>query len=130
MNVLSVRDARRFVAEGVCGVDDADLRDIVVLLASELVTNAVVHGGPHEPGATVGVAVQVLRHQVRVEVADAGAGRPTLGNPGTDEPAGRGLVLVEALASRWGCDCAAVGKCVWFEVDAPSASSNTGGDNE
>ena len=128
-NPLSVRDARQFVAEGVFGVG-AELRDIVVLLTSELVTNAIIHGGPHEPEATVGVAVEVSRHRVRVEVADAGAGRPRLGDSSPDEPGGRGLVLVEALASRWGCDCAAVGKCVWFEVDTPLASSNTGGDDE
>jgi serine/threonine-protein kinase RsbW len=112
-----VRAARCFVADCTTAAD-VEERDTAVLLVSELVTNAVLHGGPHAPTATIGLAVDVLRDRIRVEVDDAGSNRPVLGDGRPDRPGGRGLMLVQAMASRWGCDPAGVGKTVWFEVDA------------
>ncbi len=115
----SVRTARAFAAE--C-LDDRDVgvRETVVLLVSELVSNAVEHGGPHGPTASVGLEVEARPDLVRVAVADAGAGDPLLGDGAVDRPSGRGLVLVDAMASRWGCDRLPVGKSVWFELLTPS----------
>jgi hypothetical protein len=43
-------------------------------------------------------------------------------DPDAEAEGGRGLVLVQALADRWGSDRLAAGKCVWFEIDARSPS--------
>ena len=121
-NPYSVGAARRFVDECLDGAP-RDVRDTVVLLASELVTNAVIHGGPHGPTATIVVGVEAAAEGVRVEVSDTGRGVPMVGDGSPDRRGGRGLVLVQALASRWGWDIADPGKSVWFEVDAPPDES-------
>jgi anti-sigma regulatory factor (Ser/Thr protein kinase) len=91
------------------------LFDAVVLLTSELVTNAVVHGqGP----------VHLLVHNdgdlVRVEVSDAAPGElsPTPAAPPDGQESGRGLLIVGAVAHRWGCQPRRTppGKTVWFEM--------------
>jgi anti-sigma regulatory factor (Ser/Thr protein kinase) len=95
----------------------ADLVDLVVLLTSELVTNAVVHG--------LGPVQLVLREDgdcVRVEVGD---GEPRLPDgPGTAterDVSGRGLLILDRLADRWGAHPSRTppGKVVWFEVQRP-----------
>jgi serine phosphatase RsbU (regulator of sigma subunit)/PAS domain-containing protein len=85
------------------------------LLASELVTNSVRHGGSGE-GDAIGFEVTVSPSTLRIEVSDRGPGfEPAPGRPGPDDAGGRGLVLVDALADRWGS--AEGGTRVWFEVD-------------
>lgn len=121
----SVRAARVYVARLVDG-QDAVFRETVVLLVSELVSNAVQHGGPHGPTATVGVEVAVQPDRVRVEVTDAGIGDPRLANGAVDRPSGRGLLLVDALASSWGCDRQRGGKTVWFELLTPTGGGGDG----
>lgn len=118
----SVRSARA-VAAGLLDNHDVGVRESVVLLVSELVTNAVQHGGPHGPTATVSLEVDAQPDLVRVAVTDAGTGDPRHGNGAIERPSGRGLLLVETLASRWGCDRLPLGKTVWFELLTP-----TGGD--
>lgn len=88
--------------------------DLAVLLTSELVTNAVRYGR-----GLVRLRVRTGPPSVRVEVHDDNPSLPTLG-PGDDEAAegGRGLQLVDSLATRWGADpCPPDGKDVWFELD-------------
>ena len=104
---------------GLLDNDDVHVRETVVLLVSELVSNAVQHGGPHGPDATVGLQIEPRPDRIRVAVTDAGTGDPRLGNGAIDHPSGRGLLLVDAMASRWGCDRLPVGKTVWFELLAP-----------
>ncbi len=125
----SVSQARRF-ATGfvVAAAADADVRDVIVLLVSELVTNAVLHGGPHTPEATVGLAIAVDADRFRIEVEDAGANWPVAGDGAPDRLTGRGLLLVESLATRWGCELSDVGKVVWAEVAVPAAMTSKGGD--
>ena len=87
----------------------ADRRDLVLLVVSEMVTNAVQQGdGP------VRVTLAVDATTLRVEVFDAGHRMPVLG-PVTEPDAtgGRGLQLVDALCDAWGVDEAVDGKTVW-----------------
>ncbi|RZB15795.1 ATP-binding protein [Streptomyces sp. F001] len=87
------------------------------LLTSELVTNAIVHTD-HDAVLTATVGPGGLR----VEVRDFVARRPRLCAPKADEGThGRGLVLVQSLADAWGVRPHAVGKSVWFELDAEAA---------
>ena len=52
------------------------------------------------------------------EVRDTAGGRPERKDPAIDELSGRGLLIVDELADRWGVDEAPPGKSVWFELDA------------
>ncbi|MEU7027188.1 ATP-binding protein [Streptomyces sp. NPDC046275] len=95
---------------------DARAEDVLVCV-SELATNALLHGVP--PGR--GYRLQLsLAHPgpLRVEVHDSGDGTPALREP-SDE-SGRGLLLVEALADRWGVGERNPGKIVWCEFAAPA----------
>jgi hypothetical protein len=58
---------------------------------------------------------------LRLEVSDAGVGRPEVRNTNEDEIGGRGLLLVEALTHRWGVleREGGIGKTVWAEIKAP-----------
>ncbi|WP_205699372.1 ATP-binding protein [Conexibacter sp. SYSU D00693] len=88
---------------GVCG----DRADDVALLVSEVVTNAVRHGGARDEDH-VTVELTSEDHRLRIRVLDGGGGLPAQRRPGSD--GGFGLHLVEALADDWG---AAPGE-VWF----------------
>jgi signal transduction histidine kinase len=90
-----------------------ELMQIVALLASELVSNAVRHARAESVELCFGVA---SRH-VRVEVGDNGngfAGAPRPPEPG--RAGGWGLYIVARLASRWGV-MESGGTRVWFEID-------------
>ncbi|MEU0134301.1 ATP-binding protein [Streptomyces sp. NPDC006296] len=91
------------------------------LLLSELVTNALRVPAPGDRMVGVRIECRERGGLLRLEVSDAGEGRPVVRRPGELETAGRGLLLVEALAHRWGVDerQAGIGKTVWAEVLAP-----------
>jgi sigma-B regulation protein RsbU (phosphoserine phosphatase) len=82
------------------------------LLASELATNAVVHAG-----GDFTVTVRYGGPVLRVEVADDSPDEPVLVPPSDDGLDGRGLLIVDRLASRWGVMTTHQGKRVWFEID-------------
>ena len=108
----SASRARRFVDEVLSKWRCADLLDDVQLLVSELVTNAVVHAG-----SEVEIAVRLLVDSVRIEVVDRAPDamlRPS--SPAVEDESGRGLLLVETLATAWGVEPLDGGKAVWFEV--------------
>ena len=90
------------------------IRGDLLLLVSELVTNAVRHG---EVGPDGSLRVEGVRSgpRVAVEVTDPGSGFDTV-LPARSEPGGWGLVLVDRLADRWGVNRTAAGTCVWFEM--------------
>lgn len=91
---------------------DQDLVDLVVLLADEVVTNAVVHGaGP------IDLAVDANEERVKVMVGDRSEVPPLPRRAARYAEDGRGLSIVEAIASRWGVSPTEVGKSVWFEID-------------
>ena len=91
----------------------AELMQIVVLLASELVANAVRHADSN----SIAVRFSVASDSVRVEVADQGPGFDPRGAAREERDAGGwGLRLVDELASRWGV-VDGQGSRVWFEID-------------
>ena len=107
--------ARRFVAEVLDGSSWSESTPVLVLLTSELVTNAVVHAE-----TPVDVIVRSSPERVRVEVVDGSTRAPLRRLARGDDEWGRGLGVVESLSSRWGVQCAEWGKSVWFELDAVS----------
>lgn len=109
--------ARRFVQDALVDMGERDAEDIAVLLASELVTNAVLHGE-----APISLQVSCTKELLRVEVTDSSSTKPAPRQAGPGAVSGRGLDLVDALSSAWGVDQHADnGKAVWFEL--PLASS-------
>ena len=107
----SPRHARADLRAALTGRLDANALDVVELLTTELVVNAIQHGGSN---ATV--TAEVVRDRVRVAVADQGPGAPVRRAPSTKSESGRGLMLVETLATGWGVDITEGGKTVWFEA--------------
>ncbi|MBT2525028.1 ATP-binding protein [Streptomyces sp. ISL-99] len=111
----SVPAARVFAREILIkGGADRDLDD-ALLCVSELATNAVRYGVP--VGGAFLLKVGVGAGGVRIECHDAGRRRPRLRHPADDDQTGRGLLLVEAVASRWGVGERPFGKFVWVELD-------------
>jgi PAS domain S-box-containing protein len=98
------------------------------LLVSEVVTNAVRHGGARQ-GEHVDFRVALTGDQVRLEVRDPGPGfdalTPSL--PHTDRGGGYGLYLVDLYSNKWGVS-GAEGTCVWFEVPLAAESAGAGTD--
>ncbi|HET7327951.1 MAG TPA: SpoIIE family protein phosphatase [Nocardioidaceae bacterium] len=110
----AVHRAREFVDAACRDVAlPGDVRGNAVLLTSELVTNSVVHA---RTGAELAVSTDGSR--VRVEVKDGHRALPRVGDPADDATGGRGLVLVQLLATRWDTEERDGGKAVWFELDA------------
>ena len=108
----AVRTARAFVRARcrAAGVAD-DVRDVAVLLASECVTNAFMHGR-----SEARLSVTVDADRVLVEVGADNSRHPAAVLPDADALDGRGLALVASLASAWGTRDQAYGKVIWFEV--------------
>ncbi|MFF0740860.1 ATP-binding protein [Streptomyces sp. NPDC004111] len=123
----------RLVGSGIAA--DEPLAETLVLLISELVTNAVVHTGcpavlrmlfPGDLGrapqagsgaAPGGPAGAFVGCTVRVEVADVSACPPRPRHAEGEDTNGRGLELVDGLADRWGWQAEGTGKRIWCEVD-------------
>jgi anti-sigma regulatory factor (Ser/Thr protein kinase) len=112
VNVREVRAYLRELLDG-AGVDLAD----VDLMASEVVTNAVRHTASGRPGGQVWVAVAATDDAVRVEITDEGGTPEEPRIPPYPVLAGRGLLIVHELASRWNWSRDDGGHTtVWFEV--------------
>jgi anti-sigma regulatory factor (Ser/Thr protein kinase) len=87
-----------------------------LLLLTELINNAVTHGSRNSSDE-VSVEIWALSTSVRVEVRDDGAGFTWRHPPDSPERVtGYGLVLVDAVADRWGVDASNGRTCVWFEL--------------
>ncbi|MER7765786.1 ATP-binding protein [Kitasatospora sp. NPDC096140] len=87
------------------------------LLLGELFANAVRHSDA-PADRLVEVRFSVVGDRLRIEVHDAGSGRPSLRAASPDDECGRGLFLVNELAERWGCcpRSGGIGKFVWVLV--------------
>jgi anti-sigma regulatory factor (Ser/Thr protein kinase) len=98
------------------GTLPARVRDDVILLVSELVTNAVRHAGAG-PERPLRMQLSGASHWVRVAVADQGPGfAGHLEPPPGTESGGWGLFLVDQIADRWGVEPTSSGSRVWFEI--------------
>jgi anti-sigma regulatory factor (Ser/Thr protein kinase) len=109
--------ARRFVRQ--FGAEHSlGSTEVQCLIASELVTNAVLHGG--EP---IELRLQYQDDELTVEVADSDPRIEDVRIRPVDEPrpGGRGLRIVASLATRWGARPFRDGKQVWAATDAPQA---------
>jgi anti-sigma regulatory factor (Ser/Thr protein kinase) len=93
------------------------------LLVSELVANAIKHGGA--PDTSISLSVEQIGTILHVAVEDAGplfTPAPTE-RPAADATSGRGLYLLTALADRWGIE-RRHGNRAWFELDLASPRSS------
>lgn len=111
---------RRWVTQtAVAAGADTDTADVVELLTSELLTNAVQHG---PAGGRVTVHVVRRPGALRVTVHDDGPGGPVLREADLEGESGRGLHLVHALAAAWGVEHHRhSGKSIWFETALATA---------
>ncbi|MBV9593869.1 MAG: ATP-binding protein [Actinobacteria bacterium] len=90
--------------------------DDAVLIAAELVANAVRHGGVASSGS-ITVSWEYDASSVTVRVTDGGGiGRPIVRHPKPDQTSGRGLGIVEALAAGWGVDNGPGTTTVWASL--------------
>ncbi|HZI96838.1 MAG TPA: SpoIIE family protein phosphatase [Actinomycetales bacterium] len=110
--------ARRFVGARLGEWGAAAVLDQTLLCVSELVTNAVVHAG-----SPVYLELHCGEGTLRVDVRDTGypvlaAARYTAT---AEDTHGRGLMMVDAVADRWGVVEETEGKVVWFEIAVPAA---------
>lgn len=71
------------------------------LLTSELVTNAIRHGACRDDGDLIEVVLWPADGHYWLAVSDPGTGKPALAHPDADSESGRGLILVESLATAW-----------------------------
>ena len=102
----SVAEARAWVA---ALLPRSPAADAVVLMVSELVTNAILHSASRRPGGVVTVRVTVRNSTIRVNVVDEGPGPVCMAAPGG---LGAGLVIVSQLADVFGAD----GPDRWFTL--------------
>ncbi|MEW2573959.1 ATP-binding protein [Streptomyces sp. NPDC047070] len=126
------RLARRLVANrmDVWGYAyDSEASESVTLVVAELAANAVTHGRVRGRDFRVRLLMRAGEDTVRVEVADGLTERlPVLREsprPDEEDEGGRGLLLVDALAERWGTALCTGGtyKSVWAEIRVPCPRS-------
>ncbi|MFJ2439063.1 ATP-binding protein [Streptomyces sp. NPDC087658] len=124
-HAASVGLARLELGKALAGWGLSALEDSAVLVLSELVTNAVRHAHV-PPGREIETRFLMVPGGLRLEVHDASSDRPQRRGADPEGCGGRGLVLVEALADRWGAgERHGVGKLVWATL--LSASGPDGG---
>lgn len=103
--------ARRHVRQHLVAWELDDLVDPVVLLTSELVTNALLHARP-----VITVSVRRDGAGVRVEVGDGSGVQPVHRRRSDTATTGRGVQLLDSVSDGWGCTALGEGKLVWFRV--------------
>jgi len=110
-DITSISAARRY-ARSIIGSESVADFDVVALLITEVVTNAIVHAR-----TPIVMTVQVTGGTIRVEVHDEDSALPVVHRAEPHQPGGRGMAIVEGLADAWGVDAAPPnGKTVWFEM--------------
>ena len=114
----SVKEARDWLARRIALADaPEETADTALLLLSELATNNVRHAPPGERGDFY-VRAFFFHGRLRVEIRDAEGRAPSLRvvTPDATAEGGRGLLLVNALASRWGRFQSVLGPGMFFEL--------------
>lgn len=113
----SAGEARRFVESALADSDLDHLTYAATMLVSELVANAVLH-----TGTSIEVVICPEADGVRIEVHDGSPQLPIRKHYSNMSGTGRGLLLVERMATTWGSDRKdGGGKVVWFELDGSAA---------
>ena len=110
----AVRVARLATRDALVAWQLACFEETAVLLVSELVTNAVRHTRGSD---AITLELQAAGTRLRIEVTDADPRWPQPRIPAEFDGSGFGLVLVDALAGKWGVRDTAAGKAVWAELD-------------
>jgi anti-sigma regulatory factor (Ser/Thr protein kinase) len=108
----SVRAARAFAQDTLPTDLDPEDTGSIVLMVSELASNAVVHAQ-----SSFRVTVEHTSETIRITVTDTGPGLPVRRTPPLDHPSGRGLHIVATLSDSWGVVEHADGKSVWFQMN-------------
>ncbi|MFF4084184.1 SpoIIE family protein phosphatase [Streptomyces sp. NPDC001777] len=110
-------DARTIVRQALTDWDMAELADDAELVTGELLVNVLLHT---EGGAvlTLEVLPEPVR-RVRLSVQDRSSAWPRRRSPGETATSGRGLMLLDAVATRWGIEPRGEGKAVWCEIGTP-----------
>ncbi|CAN5764156.1 hypothetical protein BH23ACT12_BH23ACT12_18610 [soil metagenome] len=106
-----IGEARRFTRDQLKAWGVASVADNAILMISELVTNAILHGGE---GAVLTLMFNDLK--IRAEVRDSNPAVPVVRRYSETATTGRGMVIVDALAATWGTFAVDGGKIVWFEL--------------
>lgn len=100
----------------------SDLEDVAQVCVSELVANVINHVGP---GTPVTLVVSTDGAHLRIELNDPDArAMPTLLAPTSGAESGRGLMILDAMADRWGVISRADSKVVWCELATGLEASN------
>ena len=107
----SVRRAREVVRSWLVDVGRSNTEYVAAQIVTELTTNAVVHA--HGP---VVLHLWCRRDGVRIGVSDGSTELPRLTSEDPSAASGRGLHLVDRLASRWDSDVHERGKITWAEI--------------
>ncbi len=122
---VAVAQGRQAVRETLRSWEMAAVADTAVLLASELLTNAVKATSATATAARsperIWLTVQHTGPGVLVEVWDPSSAPAIPLDPGLTDECGRGLLLVVTLSSTWGQRAVGAGKIVWCEITLPSA---------
>lgn len=125
-DVSSPEAARRFVKRVLSELGESgETTERAVLLANELVTNAVVH-----TRSRITLEVEVTASQVAIAVADRGPGLIRLRQPTPSDTTGRGLQLLDRLADSWTVDYGAGGKRISFVIASRKAAPSGAGHHE
>jgi serine phosphatase RsbU (regulator of sigma subunit)/anti-sigma regulatory factor (Ser/Thr protein kinase) len=120
-DLQGVARVRRFLDDRLSEWDLEPLRDDLDLLATEVVTNALIHAH-----SEVEIRLREYADRIRVEVRDSDPHPPVpaailtadaAGNQAAES--GRGLLIVEVLAKAWGSSPAGRGKTTWFDLSVP-----------
>jgi serine phosphatase RsbU (regulator of sigma subunit)/anti-sigma regulatory factor (Ser/Thr protein kinase) len=126
-DVQHVRHLRHFLHDLLPDWGLAELLDDLELLVSEVATNALIHAHTE-----VDVRLRSYPDHIRVEVRDSNPRPPVLianlkpdGTGSDEDESGRGMLIVDALASAWGSSPAGRGKTTWFELDLQPAPDTT-----
>jgi anti-sigma regulatory factor (Ser/Thr protein kinase) len=118
--------AARLMAHQLLGDNDPAV-ETVMLLVSELVTNAIMHSQSGAAGGTVTVTLCPASAGVLVQVRDdGGPSEPCLAKMHSDGAEhGYGLLLVDALADSWGTFCGPESRVTWCRVSRPVPATAT-----
>jgi anti-sigma regulatory factor (Ser/Thr protein kinase) len=108
------REARLFVLATLLHWNHRDAAPLVSLVATELVTNAVVH----TPRGPIDLSLLLEGESLHVGVTDTSPSSvPQMRATGTDAQNGYGLHIVDTLSTAWGYETTNGGKTVWADVD-------------